>query len=469
MKLKGLIQMQRQSIRVVPLGRLFVVAAFVFAGHTSIAQVTAPATPSVVTLQINPKPVTEISHDIYGINHDWNKVPAEEAPEWIKFMRSTAGVNLMLYPGGWNPEHYDWARNTMPAWRNHLQNGFDPATDKPGMDPKTFLSLAPEAAFVTPSTPVLDPSTLPQVVALSRDLVKQYGAQVPRWDIGNEWWIQRGGLKFPAILSENISRYAALVAAVVPEMKAENPHISIFVSGDWEHPEEYAEIRKLVGPKIWAQVDGVSIHSYCGATPTCDSIPAMTDAIRQASGKDRVFDSQWMIRMRGLSDDYGIKYANRLVLAMTDIARARIEAAIIWPVTSYIPELNFVSKNYDTAYAPGTLFGWMSKDYEGQVLNTSGDIKAAVAKSTSGIHIILPSMKSGPMTVHVPLNGLGVKKVVSAEVLYSDDPEDIHRARLAKVAQLSTQLGSDNVLTFTLNPDTPGRGAGWEIARITLQ
>jgi hypothetical protein len=432
-------------------------------------QVSVPETASAVTLHIDPKPVTDISRDIYGVNYDWNKVPAEETPEWIKFMQSTAGVNLMLFPGGWNPEHYDWAHNSMPAWRNHLQNGFDPATDKPGADAKTFLSLAPEAAFVTPSTPVLDPSTLPEVVALSRDLVRQYGARVPRWDIGNEWWIQRGGLKFPAILSEDLARYAALVVAVVPAMKAENPHISIFVNADWEHPEEFAQIRKLVGPTVWAQVDGVSIHPYCGVKPACSTIPAMAEAIRRASGKDRIFDSQWLIRMKDLPDDYGIKNANRLVLALSDIAHARIEAAILWPVTSYLPPLNFVSKNYDTAYAPGILFGWMSKDYEGQLLNTSGDIQAAVSRSGSELHILLPSMQSGPLTVHVSLDGLNVTKVLRSEVLYADEPDDMHRGRLAKVSPLPAQVGQDHVLTFTLNPGTAGRGKGWEIARIALQ
>jgi hypothetical protein len=471
MKLKGSPQMQRQSIRFAICGHAFLVALSLVVGGVpaAYAQASAPEAISVVTLHIDPKPVTHISRDIYGVNYDWNKVTAEETPEWIKFMRSTADVNLMLFPGGWNPEHYDWANNTMPAWRNHLQNGFDPATDKPGADPKTFLSLAPEAAFVTPSTPVIDPSTLPQVVALSRDLVRQYGARVPRWDIGNEWWIQRGGLKFPAILSEDLSRYAALVAAVVPVMKAENPHISIFVNGDWEHPEEFAEIRKLVGPKVWSQIDGISVHPYCGVKPPCSAIPAMADAIRQASGKDRIFDSQWLIRMKDLPDDYGIKNANRLVLALSDIAHARIEAAILWPVTSYIPQLNFVSKDYQTAYASGILFGWMSSDYEGQLLNASGYVQAAVAKSGSELHIILPSMKAGPMSVRIPLDGLGVKKVAHAEVLYSDEPDDVHRGRLAMVSPLPAQIGSDHVLTFTLNPGTAGRGKGWEIARISLQ
>jgi hypothetical protein len=463
--------MKYRSIRLaICVPALLLMLRFMAVGSSAAnAQAPAPDTASVVTLHIDPKPVTVISRDIYGVNYDWNKVPVEETPEWIKFMHSTAGVNLMLFPGGWNPEHYDWAHNSMTAWRNHLQNGFDPATDKPGADAKTFLSLAPEAAFVTPSTPVLDLSTLPDVVALSRNLVRQYGARVPRWDIGNEWWIQRGGLKFPAILAENLSRYAALVVAVVPAMKAENPHISIFVNADWEHPEEFAEISKLVGPTVWAQVDGVSIHPYCGIKPPCSTIPAMAEAIRRASGKDRIFDSQWLIRMKDLPDDYGIKNANRLVLALSDIAHARIEAAILWPVTSYIPQLNFVSKDYDTSYAPGILFGWMSKDYEGQLLNASGDVQAAVSRSGSELHIILPSMRSGPMTVHVPLDGLNLKKVVRSEVLYSYEPDDVHRGRLAQVSPLPAQVGPDHVLTFTLNPGTAGRGKGWEIANIALQ
>ena len=141
--------MQRQSFRFALWGGQLILALSLLPAMPAFAQAHTTEMPSIVTLRIDPKPMMEISPDIYGVNHDWNKVPNEETPEWIKFMSSTAGVNLMLYPGGWNPEHYDWAHNTMPAWRNHLKNGFDPATDKPGADPKTFLSLAPEAAFVT--------------------------------------------------------------------------------------------------------------------------------------------------------------------------------------------------------------------------------------------------------------------------------------------------------------------------------
>ena len=464
--------MDIESLRGHLYGRSALAATALLAAFTlpARAQAVTPPAPPAAVLQINPRPGYEINPDIYGVNHDWNKVPADKASAWVSSMSSTAGVRLMLYPGGWNPEHYDWLHNTEAPWRNMLKNGFDPAKDAAGADPKTFLTLAPQAAFVTPcESVILDPSTLPQTVALTRGLVHSYGDQVPRWDIGNEWWIQRGGLKLPAILAEDLSRYAQLVAAVVPAMKAENPHISVFVSADWEHPEEYAEIRKLVGPKVWEQVDGVSIHAYCGVSPTCDSVPALTDAVRKASGKDRIFDSQWMIRQRGLPDDSGIKYANRLVLALSDLAQARIEAAIVWPVTSYIPELNFVSDDYQTAYAAGVLFGWMSKDYEGKTLATSGDIKAAASRSGSTVHIILPSMKPGLMQVRIPLSGLDVRKVVSAQVLYSEDADDPDQGRLASVAQLPVKVTADHALLFTLNPGGQGRGSGWEIARITLQ
>ena len=152
------------------------------------------------------RPVAAISPLLYGVNYTWNTVPAEHFPGWETAMRTIAHYRLVQYPGGWNPEHYDWQFNREPSWHYFgLTNGFNAATQQPGIDPEGLYSLAPAVNFVTPSQrAIADPTATATLVATSAELVRKYGNRVKLWDIGNEWWIQRGGMKIPAIRQQNI-------------------------------------------------------------------------------------------------------------------------------------------------------------------------------------------------------------------------------------------------------------------------
>lgn len=428
----------------------------------------------IATISIAMTPVAAISPYLYGINYDWNKVPAERFAGWNRALSSVAHYTLAHYPGGWNPEHFDWAANREPTWRNVNGNGYDGIADHPGVDPDTFLAAVPQADFVTPSLPAIaDPGRIPEVVAISRELVRRYGDRVKIWDIGNEWWLQRGGKRRPAIRAENLNRYAALVRAVVPAMKAADPSVHVYAGADWQDPEEFRALRRLVGPAAWAQLDGVSVHTYCnGVEPTCGSIPGAADLIRTITGKDKIFDSQWFVTRRRVPDNFGIRNANYLVLAFQDLAFARMQGAIIWPVTDFIPELNFVAPDYSAPYASGVLFGWMAEYYEGQALRAAGDLPAVAAKSARGVTVFVPSESSGPRRVRVRLAGAGLGRVVSAQALYSPDPDDRVRSRVPLVASLPTSLSREldgAAVDFTVNPGGPGRGSSWEIVRVTLQ
>ena len=454
-------------------------AILLAAANIAIAPTTAAADEAAptATITLSMTGGVPISPLIYGINYNWNTVPAQRFSAWNAAMKNVARYTLIHYPGGWSPEHYDWTANQSPAWINGGTNkyGYNPATDKPGVDPNTLLDSAPQADFVTPSEPAIkDPANLGKVVATSVDVVRRYGGRVKIWDIGNEWWIQRGGLVLPAKRAENLTRYGALVSAVVPAMKAVNESIQIYATGDWEHPEEFVTMRRLAGPKAWAMLDGISIHTYCGmaAAPLCSSIPSVSEKLRAITGKEKILDSQWLVTQKNTPEDYGIKNANHLALAIQSIAFARMEAAIVWPVTDFVPALNFVSPDYATPYAPGVLFGWMSQYYEGQALETGGDIPAVAARNGKDVTVIVPTRNIGPRTVRIPLAGTGLSRVVSAEVMSSQNPDDWKRSREVQVHSLPVsivQRADGPAATFTVNPGEPGRGSNWEIVRVTLQ
>ena len=195
--------------------------------------------------------------------------------------------------------------------------------------------------------------------------------------------------------------------------------------------------------------------------------------IKAVTEKQKIYDSEWAVVKRLSGDDYGIRNANETVLAIQDIALSHIAAATYWPTVKSVPELNFVSEDFRQPFATGVVFGWMSQYYRGQALRTGGDLVAAVAKSSGGVTVLVPSRSIGPRTVRILLTGTGLSRVVSAEVMYSERPDEPSESRLVSISPLPTQIrrggGGKGWVEFAMNPGTPGRGSNWEIARVTLR
>jgi len=417
------------------------------------------ATATITISSVGGMPISPL---LYGVNYVWDKVPGQDFAAYQTAMDDVAHASLSRYLGGWGAESYNWSANTESGKR---------AARMPGEAPAGFLAAVPAASFITPSVAaVKQPEMIGDTVHQSVALVSQYGGRVKYWEIGNEWWLQGGAKRSPARRAENLAGYARLLAAVAPAMKAADPSIKIFAMADWAAPDEVAQMRQLAGAG-WDAVDGISVHSYCGATDStrrCVDLPAGIAAVRRASGKQLIYASEWAAVRAMNEDDDGIRNAGLTVCALGDMAFAGINLGAYWPPVNVLPGLAFVSGDYRTAYATGVAFGWMAKYYEGQALAAGGDMTALAARDGGQVNVIVPSGDSGPVHVRILLTGTGLQGVVDGSVLFGADAS----GRVARTASLPVTMEMDDGKTyaaFDLDPGGPGRGAGYEIARVTLR
>ena len=426
---------------------------------------TAP----VAEIKLSMRPVAPISPLLYGVNYVWHLVPADRFSRLNSILQKSVHYTLARYPGGWVAEHYDWRRNAF------IGNQRRPSAA--GVDPETFLSAVPRASFVTPSAPALrDPSQIPQLVREAVALVRRFGARVKIWEIGNEWWLAGGGKRNPAVRERDLLAYASLLRQEAPAMKAADPAIAIYATGDWTRPQELAALARLVGKAAWSSVDGISIHSYCGPRSEerrCARIPDRVRAIRSVTGKAKIFDSEWAVGRRLSRGDFGIRNANETIFALQDLAFADMTAAAYWPPVKRVAATALVAADYSQASTTGAAFGWMARFYRGEALETRGDMAAVAAKDGPDVTVFVPSETSGPRTVRIPLANTGLDRVVSAQVLHSPSPDDRRMAPDFGASPLPVLLkrgaGGTAWAQFVVNPATPHRGSSWEIARVTLR
>lgn len=423
----------------------------------------------VVTLHVSMIGATPISPLLYGINYDWNAVPSTETEAFAEIMHSVAHVQAVRYPGGWNAEKYNWNNNTEIPWRHY--------SPIPGAPPEDILRLFHGVTFITPSAIAIEnPERAGEVAKLSEQLVRKYGDRVKIWEIGNEWFLQRGAKKHPEILQENLSRYAMLLNAVVPQMKKANPSIQIYVVAEWNSKEDAARLRKLTRPHVWSMIDGIAIHPYCGMNDdasSCTLLQQRIAEIRAATGKKDIYSSEWAVVRNHTQDNFGIRNANFTLTAIRNLAMARVKVGAYWPPAREIPAMSFASRDLQSPYATGIVFGWMSQDYEGVALRVTGDVDAAAAMNQHVITVFVPSAEQGPEQVRIDLTGLPVQGAASARVLFSPAPNDIKVSWKATEADLPVKVERESdgkrYVDFTLNPGTPGRGSAYEIARVTLR
>lgn len=449
---------------------LLSLAAAAAAGPSDAEPAQPPPPQRAAHLVVAAAPAIPIDPRLFGVNYVWHLVPASVFEAFTAAMRGPVGATLMRYPGGWAAERYDWANNT----ESELSDS--QAAHGPGVDPATFLAVAPAASFVTPSVPAIrDPAQVEPVVQLSVGLVHRFASRVGLWEIGNEWWLQRGAKHDPAVRAQNLAAYAALVARAAPAMRAAAPGAKIYATVEWTHPEDVATLRRLVGPAGWAAVDGISIHPYCGtleAETLCSLLPERAAQIRAAAGRESLYASEWSLGPRVTADDYGIRNANQMVGAFALLAEARLDAAAYWPPVRAVPGTALLSADCATVFATGALFGWMAHGFRGAMLTASGDLPAGVASQAGRLSLVVPSMGDGPRAVTIDLPGHPVTHIVEAEVMHTADTTDPDLSRHVETTSLPATLQHGPAgpqLSFTLNPGTPGRGNGWEIARLVLE
>jgi hypothetical protein len=194
-----------------------------FMAFLGLIAMILPAAAQPVVISVTGGSGVAISPQLYGINYVWDKVPGAEFGSFLSSLTRVSHYTMARYPGGWNAERLDWAHNIETR----------EAPSQPGIDAADFLASVPLATFITPShTAVSHPQNIGQVVNRSVRLVEQYGAQVPAWEIGNEWWLQTGASKNSNKYAINLENYGLLLGAVVPAMKAANPSIKIYATGD---------------------------------------------------------------------------------------------------------------------------------------------------------------------------------------------------------------------------------------------
>jgi hypothetical protein len=421
----------------------------------------APAQDRTATITISQAGGVPISPLLYGVNYQWDKVPASEFASYRAAMSGIAHASLSRYLGGWGAEHYDWSSN--------LESGKWGA-GQPGEAPEGFLEAVPAASFITPSARAIShPEMIPETTAETAALVARYGGRVAYWEIGNEWWLQSGARLNPQKRARNLAGYARLLASVVPAMKNADPNIKVFAMADWTAPDEVARLRALTGP-AWAQIDGISVHTYCGTTDSarlCTNLPAGITAIRQASGKTLIYASEWAA-VRGMNpDDDGMRNAELTVRALGDMADAGIDLAAYWPPVKAVPALAFVGPDYRMPSATGVAFGWMAQYYEGTALPTGGDVPALAARDGGRLTVIVLGGNRGPMRVRILLDGTGMTRVDSAAVLYAVGGEMGAAGRAAGEQDLPVSIVTADgrgYMEFEINS-----GGSDDIARVTLR
>lgn len=442
-----------------------ILMAILLAGSLALPG-SAAAQSNVITL--SPTNV-EISPSLYGINYVWDKIPGDTFSQFQSLIARVTHYTFARFPGGWNAERLDWGQNL------ELQQ----APASPGVDVGTFLASVPAATFIVPSKKAIaHPEMASAVAQQSASLVSLYGKNVTVWEVGNEWWLQNGAPKSDAKLAYNLQSYANYLSVVVPAMKAVDPNIQIYVTADWQHPEQFASLRQLTSPTAWSEVSGISVHTYCGTEDParlCSLLPQRIAQARAMSGKDPVYDSEWAVPAAQSQNDFGIQNAIYTMTAFQDLADAGVQMAAYWPPVKNVPGMALIAADYSDGYATGYLFGWLQQGYEGTAMLANGSIPAIAARNGKQVTVFVAAPSQSPCPISIDLAGTGLHQVVSASVMFAAAPGDAKGEDSRKVTivnlpvAITVAAGGTAYAELTLNPGSANRGSGDEIARVTLQ
>lgn len=414
----------------------------------------------IVTTQI----VQSINPEIYGVNYDWNVVADQEYGSYNAELRDVTHFTLQRFPAGWDAEWYDWDSNRTPGWKK------SPAD--PGADAATVMATSPAVSIVTPSKDtVKDPERVGSDVDKTLNIVRKFGDRAAAWEIGNEWWLQSGAKQNPTVRKQNLQSYSRLVTAVVPQIMALQPGAKIFVTGDWQQPEEIGAIRSIVGEPLWGQVRGIAVHIYCGTVnpeTNCKRVPDQLAKVQAVSGKSEIYASEWNVPRRLTHNNFGMPHANEIGIAIGILVRSGVDLAAYWPPVRILPSLALISSDFQRPEATGLLFGWLAEGFRGSMVETRGALPSIAAVEDGKVGVFVFSRDQNRHSVSVALPTTSCRRKVTGSVMYAASADGSGEPRVADLALGIVGERTRCYVTFVLNPGTSNRGSGWEIARISV-
>ena len=330
--------------------------------------------------------------------------------------------------------------------------------------------------------------------AKAAELVTMYGSRVQDWQIGNEWYNVGGAHKH---YQDFLKRYATLLSYFVPAMKkaaaAKGYKIRLFVTANWGSSGDMATMRAAVPASAWADVDGLDIHVYTGNAPSTEQAlprlpisgiqPAIA-GLKQDSGKNLVYVSEWMATLQDDNHSGGLRNANTMMVILGEMARAGVTEAAYWPPVWTVkdngkraPQADTVTLVHDdvtySVDADGQAMKWLSTGYRGSALaatvaNTT--VKSLAAKDGKEITVFVIGGTVSNETEHIEVKGFDWNRIVSAQVLYASPANvDLGPAMQTDIQAKKVMVDGHPMAEVVINPGGTQRGATAEIIKLVLR
>lgn len=406
---------------------------------------------------------------VYGVNNEWRQITHAEFPAFTDKMR-TLNYQMLRFPGGWESEHYNWATNRTPGWVH------SPA--EPGANATQAKNAAPNLAFVMRTAPYLDNPTTANLDALAnqaRDLVLAHGHTVKHWLIGNEWWLHWGGGTDRAV---KLRRYATVARAITNRIKAANPAVKVYVTGDWTRPGEFSSIKAVFDANSsWPNVDGIDLHVYSGdkpAQPThYSNIERNLADIKSRTGKRDIFISEWAATKGDSTDNKrALRSVNNMVLIMHELIRAGATAMTYWPAPDIAQGIGLLDEACGTYtdLPHGQAFRWMATSMAHHSVQTTGTPETAASHNTTArtITVLIPTKTLSNQAITIHFANIDLTRVLSAHAMWMPDPDAPKEP--ARITDITTTLDTANdTVTAIANPGTTGRGSSYELIRLIVR
>lgn len=437
---------------------------------------------------------------IYGVNNDWRRTTGENHTLFEEKLDET-GYSLLRYPGGFESEFYLWEAagetpaNSTPRWNNNpAVPGATPeqvlaSSSERGVEP-TFVLRTREyieavrdgSARVNNTVTVNQQEAFDLLVDVADKVVRAYKDEVRIWEIGNEWY------NFGGNDTQNQASYATIAGAIARRIKEIDPTLQTYIVAEWEEPQRMAGFRaQFEADDNWQFVDGLNVHIYAGdenEKHDFDSILSRMDQLRDDSGKEKFYVSEWNSSKAYTGSKIYMQGANMQIKQAWLMQRAGIELGAIWPAhetaitgLGLVEDLVDPNTNANTGFGDvfpsGTAFNWMSTFLVGEAVQvTEQRVLAAASRSGDELVVFLLGAGAGDQDVRVNTAGFNTSSVKMAQVMYRDVASSKGVASVKSITDQVSLVERSNGLNqvrVRINPGSEDRGSDSEIIMLVLE